>query len=255
MKARTFPFCRQFGFTAQQTAPIFSGQALLEGTFEGKSRTVQVVGDRLAALWQGSAMSKATFAAAVGMKQSNIFRLTRPGVHRMFTDNFRKMAEVLKLAPTELQRLVGPPSEEHASVSGVCGTVRHIKSVPGYQSISAGIRSERVAVEVGHVKIPVGAGDFAVQIDGESMRPTYPHGATALFETVEGQVFVFGKDYLLWFTNGECYFSRVLESEEDRDVLVLRKINPDRTRFADRLIHRREIAHVARCVGVVICTR
>ncbi|HEX4056501.1 MAG TPA: hypothetical protein VHX86_19745 [Tepidisphaeraceae bacterium] len=39
------------------------------------------------------------------------------------------------------------------------------------------------------------------------------------------------KDYLIWFTNDECYFSRVTESGDDRDVLVLRKINPDRRRL------------------------
>jgi hypothetical protein len=38
----------------------------------------------------------------------------------------------------------------------------------------------------------------------------------------------------------------------DRDVLMLQKINPDRERFPDRTVHRREIARVALCVGVLI---
>lgn len=91
-----------------------------------------------------------------------------------------------------------------------------------------------------------------MRVNGKSMSPDYPNGATALFEVVEGQQFVFGKEYLIWFDDGECYFSRVVESEEDRDVLLLQKINADRERFPDRKVHRREVARVARCVGVLI---
>jgi hypothetical protein len=62
----------------------------------------------------------------------------------------------------------------------------------------------------------------------------------------------YGQDYIVWFTNDECYFSRVFESEDDRDVLVLRKINPDRERFPDRTVHRRDIARVAHCTAVTV---
>ena len=90
------------------------------------------------------------------------------------------------------------------------------------------------------MKVPQDFGDFAVRVDGESMTPEYPDNAVVLFEAVEGQQFTFGKDYLIWFTNEECYFSRVTESDDDRDVLMLQKINPDRERFPDRTVHRRE---------------
>jgi hypothetical protein len=89
-------------------------------------------------------------------------------------------------------------------------------------------------------------------IDGESMSPEYPDNAVALFEAVEGRQFTFGKEYLIWFSDSECYFSRVIESDDDRDVLILQKINSDRERFPDRKVHRREIARVAFCVGVLI---
>ena len=105
------------------------------------------------------------------------------------------------------------------------------------------------------MKVPDGLCDFCVRVDGESMMPTYPNAATALFENVEGHEFVYGKDYIIWFTDDECYFSRVFESDDDRDVLVLRKLNPDRTRFPDRMVHRREIVRVARCVGVLTLTK
>jgi phage repressor protein C with HTH and peptisase S24 domain len=116
-------------------------------------------------------------------------------------------------------------------------------------------KSERLGIETGSVKVPLGLCDFCVRVDGDSMMPTYPDRATVLFENVEGQEFVFGKDYVIWFTNDECYFSRVFESDDDRDLLVLRKLNPDRSRFPDRIVHRREIERVACCVGVLTLTK
>jgi hypothetical protein len=223
------------------------------------SRTVKVSGERLAEVWRGSMMSKETFAHAAGMKRSGVFRLMRPGVHGMFADNFRRMAEVLKITPTDLQCRIAPGDSangEEPNVScGVSGPARALGEVPSYHSVSAGARSERLAIEVGVVKVPDGLCDFCVHVDGESMMPAYPNAATALFENVEGQGFVYGKDYITWFTNDECYFSRVFESDDDRDVLVLRKLNPDRTRYPDRTVHRREIVRVARCVGVLTLTK
>lgn len=224
-----------------------------------ESRTVKVSGERLAEVWRGSMMSKETFAQAAGMKRSGVFRLMRPGVHGMFADNFRKMAEVLKTTPADLQRRIAPDGsgswDESGFLCGVSGPARALSEVPGFHSISAGVRSERLAVESGHIRVPGGLCDFCVQVDGESMMPTYPNAATALFENVEGQEFVYGKDYIIWFANDECYFSRVFESDDDRDVLVLSKLNPDRARFPDRIVHRREIARVAHCVGVLTLTK
>jgi hypothetical protein len=211
-----------------------------------ESRTVKISGERLAELWRGSMMSKESFAQAAGMKRSGVFRLMRPGVHGMFADNFRKIAAGLKTTPDDLHCRVAP------DVSGPAQALSH---VPSYHSISAGVRSERLGIETGSVKVPLGLCDFCVRVDGESMMPTYPDRATALFENVEGQEFVFGKDYIIWFTNDECYFSRVFESDDDRDLLVLRKLNPDRSRFPDRRVHRREIERVARCVGVLTLTK
>jgi hypothetical protein len=230
----------------------------VEFNMRNGSRTVKISGERLAEAWRGSMMSKETFAQAAGMKRSGVFRLMRPGTHGMFADNFRKMAEVLKVTPADLQRRIAPVDAGYGDKSGLCGVsgpVEPLANVPGYHSISAGVRTERLAIEVGGVKVPQGLCDFCVRVDGESMMPTYPHAATALFENVEGQEFVYGKDYITWFTNDECYFSQVFESDDDRDLLVLRKLNPDRARFPDRAVHRREIMRVARCVGVLTLTK
>jgi hypothetical protein len=231
----------------------------VESSMRNESRTVKVSGERLAEAWRGSMMSKETFAQAAGMKRSGVFRLMRPGVHGMFADNFRKMAEVLKVTPADLQRRIAPngigSTDESKSPCGVSGPCQELAEVPGFHSISAGVRSERLAIEVGGVKVPQGLCDFCVRVDGESMMPIYPNAATALFENVEGQEVVYGKDYITWFTNDECYFSRVFESENDRDLLVLKKLNPDRARFPDRAVHRREIVRVARCVGVLTLTK
>lgn len=237
------------------------------GDMERASRTVRVSGERLAALWRASAMSQETFAHAIGMKRSGFLRLMQPGGHEMFTDNFRRLAETVQTTPGELRSRISPAGEvelEGAGVAparasraddhlvGVSGVAQPLREITQFHGISAGARDERLAVEQGTVKIPRDFGDFAVRVDGESMSPEYPNNAVVLFEAVEGQQFTFGKDYLIWFTNDECYFSRVTESDDDRDGLVLQKINPDRGRFPDRTVHRRDIARVALCVGVLI---
>ena len=219
------------------------------------TRTVKISGERLAELWRDSLMSKETFAQAIGLKRSGTFRLMRPGAHGMFTDNFRRMAAALNTTPVELKRRIGfgEPIDDAASMSGVAGDACALVEIQSFHSISAGVRSERLGIETGTVKVPPNLGDFCVRIDGDSMMPEYPHKAMAVFKSVEGQVFIYGQDYILWFTNDECYFSRVFESDDDRDVLVLRKINPDRERFPDQAVHRREIARIAHCTAVTIC--
>lgn len=234
-------------------------------------RTVRISGQRFTMLWRSTSMSQETFAARVGMKRSGVFRLLRPGIHGMFTDNFRRLAEVLNMSPEELRLRIGADDAIAANdaeqscapvipnpqlfASGVKGPVRPLREVTQFHGISAGARDERLDVQHGTIKVPRDLGDFCVRLDGASMEPEYPNRAVAIFEAVEGQQFTFDKDYLIWFTNGECYFSRVYESDEDRDVLVLRKLNPDKGSFPDRRIHRREIQRIARCIGVLINKR
>ncbi len=165
-----------------------------------ESRTVKISGERLAELWRGSMMSKETFAQAAGMKRSGVFRLMRPGVHGMFADNFRKIAEVLKTTPDDLHCRVAPDasgtddeSRSPCGVSGPCAGVVPCASFSVTALAPLGVRSERLAIETGSVKVPLGLCDFCVRVDGESMIPTYPDRATALFENVEGQEFVFGQ--------------------------------------------------------------
>lgn len=237
----------------------------------GAPRSVKIRGERFASLWRATSMSQETFAARVGMKRSGVFRLLRPGVHGMFTDNFRRLAEVLQMTPEELRHRIGadgiagadeepkfsgfaapgPP----AFAAGVRGAAQPLREVTQFHGISAGPRDERLDVRHGTVKVPRDLGDFFVRIDGLSMEPEYPDRAVAIFEQVQGLQFTFDKDYLIWFTNGECYFSRVYESDEDRDLLVLRKLNPDREQFPDRRVHRREIQRIGRCIGVLINKR
>lgn len=238
-------------------------------TVSGSPRTIRISGQRFAVLWRATSMSQETFAARVGMKRSGVFRLLRPGVHGMFTDNFRRLAEVLHMTPEELRLRIGADNTTDANeqersawspsfpafVPGVSGPAQPLREVTQFHGISAGPRDERLDVQHGTIKVPRDLGDFCVRLDGKSMAPEYPDRAVALFEQVEGQQFTFDKDYLIWFTNGECYFSRVYESDEDRDVLVLRKLNPDREQFPDRLVHRREIQRIARCIGVLISKR
>ena len=225
-----------------------------------RARTIKIRGEQLTRLWRTVSMSQETFAAHIGMKRSGLFRLLRPGVHAMFSDNFNRLARGLNMTPRQLKDEIGvgevntadPDGNGSAYESGLQGPALPLIDLPLYHSISAGVRAERIALEQGLVKAPSGCGDFVVRVDGVSMTPDYPDRSLAIFKTVEGQQFVFGKDYLIWFSNGECYFSKVFESDEDRDVLVLRKVNNDRRQFPDRRVHCREVQRIARCVGVLI---
>lgn len=229
------------------------------------SRSVKISGERFATVWRETAMSQETFAAALGMKRSGVFRLMRPGIHGMFTDNFRQLAGLIGTSPQELLTRIGEGDNRpfgrgsapavaasFAFASGVHGRHEPLREISRFHGVSAGGRDERLDVVQGTVKVPRDLGDFCVRVNGQSMLPEYPHESVALFEQVEGDQFTFGKDYLIWFTNGECYFSRVFESDDDRDVLVLQKINADRETYPDRRVHRREIERVARCTGVLI---
>lgn len=228
----------------------------------GSPRTIRICGDRFVALWRDTSMSQETFAARIGMKRSGVFRLLRPGMHGMFTDNFRRLAEAVQMTPEQLRSRIGADETEETWRSGrpspapfepgISGPVQPLREVALFHGISAGPREERLDVRHGTVKVPKDFGDFFVRLDGASMAPEYPDRSVAIFEMVDGQQFTFGKDYLIWFTNDECYFSRVLDSDSDCDVLVLRKLNPDRERFPDRQVHRSEIQRIARCIGVLI---
>ena len=77
------------------------------GDMERASRTVKISGERLAVLWRESSMSQETFAHAIGMKRSGFLRLMQPGEQGMFTDNFRRLAEAVRMTPDELSRRIG----------------------------------------------------------------------------------------------------------------------------------------------------
>jgi len=220
-------------------------------------RTVKIRGEQLTRLWQTTSMSQETFAAFIGMKRSGLFRLLRPGVHGMFSDNFYRLAKALKLTPQDLREQIGVgeivfEQPKPTFASGVAGPARPLVEIPLCHSVSAGVRCQRLMLDQEPVAMPQGCDTFLVRIDGESMLPLYPDQSMAAFRAIEGQQFTFGKDYLIWFSNGECYFSRVFESDDDRDILVLRKVNPDRQRYPDRRVHRRDVERIARCMGVIV---
>jgi len=84
---------------------------------ESALRTVKISGQGLVALWRESAMSQASFAEAIGMKRAGLLRLLQSGEHRMFTDNFRRLAEAVRMSPEELRRRIG--AEGEAAFTGI----------------------------------------------------------------------------------------------------------------------------------------
>ena len=225
---------------------------------ETPSKTFSISGEKLRHLWAESKMSQTSFALAISMTKAGLYRLMQPGEQRMFNDNFRRLAQALGLTLEDLEQRVGS-SPRVASVNqldnkpiGLGGPAMTLWPVKTYHGVSAGARNERLAIEQGRVHIPENLAEFAVRVDGESMKPDFPNGSLALFESVEGACFVYGKVYLVWFDNGECYFSTVTESKDDQDRLILEKINKNRGYYPNRIIHRNEITRIAKCVGVVL---
>src|SRR5690348_3938029 len=119
-------------------------------------RTVKISGERFSSLWRSTSTSQETFAAQVGMKRSGVFRLLRPGVHAMFSDNFRRLAEVLNMTPDQLEERIGAEAHDRAAedtpggrnvfISGVRGDAQPLREISVFHGISAGPRGERLAV-------------------------------------------------------------------------------------------------------------
>ena len=223
---------------------------------ETSGRTVNIDGEKLNQLWAHSDMSQPAFAKLAGITKGGLYRLMRPGVQRMFSDNFRELAKSLNITTLELRQRIGsdPPFEAIGKPpSGMLGPIQELVPLRVYHGVSAGARNERLAIEHGRLRLPDGLAEFAVRVDGESMQPDYPNHSLALFESVDGMQFSYEKDYLIWFDNNECYFSMVMPTETDFDQLLLRKRNLNKNLYPDRYVHRSEVTRIARCVGVVIC--
>ena len=225
---------------------------------QSPSKTFGISGEKLRLIWAESKMSQVSFAMAIGMTKAGLYRLMQPGEQRMFNDNFRRLAQALGITIDDLDQRIGSATKSELvtqtalSPLGLGGPAMTLWPVKAYHGVSAGARNERLAIEHGRVHIPENLAEFAVRVDGESMKPDFPNGSLALFESVEGACFVYGKVYLVWFDNGECYFSTVTESKDDQDRLILEKINKNRGYYPNRIIHRNEITRIAKCVGVVL---
>ena len=83
------------------------------------------------------------------------------------------------------------------------------------------------------------------------MCPDYPDGCWVVFSRPRAMAegVVDDKDYLVWTTAEESTFKRVARDPADPwQYLLLRPLNPDRERFPETRLHRRQVAYIARAV-------
>lgn len=175
--------------------------------------------------------------------------------HERTTSTRRAIAATLDVDVDALdlfsRGVTGPPDEPSPSGVSSIGLVQPVKWIPVYHGVSACRRDHREGVQVGELPIPDHRAEFAVRIDGECMLPEYPPGCSAVFSKAEADAngLVSGKDYLIWFNDGQATFKRVLRTPHN---FRLRCLNPDKGKFPDRLIPESEIACAALCLSVSI---
>ncbi len=123
------------------------------------------------------------------------------------------------------------------------------ETIPAFESVAAGPLGlcdvERLGSNLGE------SGRFKVRVRGRSMSPDYPDGCWVVFSRPRAMAegVVEDKDYLVWTTAEESTFKRLARDPFDPwQYLLLRPINPDRERFPETRLHRRQVAYIARAV-------
>jgi len=121
--------------------------------------------------------------------------------------------------------------------------------IPEFESVPAGPLGVCDIEQMG--SSPGESGRFKVRVRGRSMSPDYPDGCRVVFSRPRAMAegVVDDKDYLVWTTTEESTFKRLIRDPADPwQYLLLRPLNPDRDRFPETRLHRRQVAYIARAV-------
>ena len=144
-----------------------------------------------------------------------------------------------------------PPQKQDYSVSNV-DAVKEDEIMPTFESLSAGGLS---SADIDTLIESLGDEQrFKVKIRGDSMddgtQAGYPSGCWVVFSrpAALSEGLTYGRDYLVWANGDESTFKRIERHADQRQYLILRALNPDRGRYKDQVIHRREVAYIARAV-------
>jgi len=123
------------------------------------------------------------------------------------------------------------------------------ETIPAFESVAAGPLG---VCDVEQLSSSLGdSGRFKVRVRGRSMAPDYPDGCWVVFSRPRAMAegLVDDKDYLVWTTAEESTFKRLARDRVDPwQYLLLRPLNPDRERFPETRLHRRQVAYIARAV-------
>ena len=227
---------------------------------------VLISGRKFAALRRARYLTQVEFAQRIGMSAANVRRLERSEEGGMQAKNFRRLADLLGLTPTELHQKIGRggrrPRNGHGSASvdvldanpvGLPSAVadeslRPVVDVERFYGVSAARPEDRERVRRGHAPVPAGPPRrFAVTVDGDCMEPRYRHGDVVIFsvDAAEAEGVVNGRNYFLQFDDGHNSFKRVFLDPQNPDVLVLRCWNDA---YPPRTVSRSRVRLLARAV-------
>jgi phage repressor protein C with HTH and peptisase S24 domain len=164
--------------------------------------------------------------------------------------------EFLKMQGIDPKRLKDQAEVDPKAFDNVAGETLEVvdrmdaDGVPAFDGVSAGQLGLR---DVEQLSQTLGeAQRFKVRVDGDSMAPEYPRGSWVYFSRPRAMAegIVDGKDYLVVTSDGGSTFKQVVRSTRDPEqYVVLVPRNPDRKKYPEQLVHRREVALVARAVG------
>jgi len=227
-------------------------------------KRVTIGGQKLAALRRERYLTQQELAERLDMSLANIRRLEQSEVGGMQMKNFRRLAELLKIPPDELQRRIGAPFEtETENGRGgnrrperfgpqpsalIAGTMQPVVDIDRFHGVSAAQPEDRERVDRGQTPVPTGAAErFSVIVDGDCMEPKYRHGDVVIFsvEAVDREGILDGRNYFIQFNDGENTFKRVFVDADNGERLILRCWNED---YPSRSVERSSIKLLARAI-------
>jgi phage repressor protein C with HTH and peptisase S24 domain len=234
------------------------------------SQRVVVHGRKFAAIRRERYLTQEEFAQKLDMSPANVRRLEQAEVSGMQVKNFRRLAELLNVAPEALRARIGvapidaePPSAQSESTaraeqihgadfpSAVRAGSRHeVDEVEHFHGVSAARIEDRTPTGRGKTPVPASVGGsrrFAVTVDGDCMEPKYNDGEVVIFsvDRAEREGIIEGKNYFVQFADGDNTFKRIFLDPHNRELLILRCWNE---RYPPRTIERAQVKLLARAI-------
>lgn len=229
---------------------------------------VLIQGKKLSDIRKERYMTQEEFAQELEMSPANVRRLEQSPITGVHYKNFRRLAQLLKLGPSELEERIGVDENNPDEIAEIAASFNSktslaLKDLPSgmrpdsrqnvsqmahYHGVSAATVEDRPPTQRDNLPVPVGMKrPFAVTVDGDCMAPVYLDGDMVIFsiEKAEREGIIDGKNYFVQLFDGNNTFKRVFLDPENRDVLILRCWNE---KYPERVIERAAVKVLARAI-------